>query len=35
MVSAGQILYSDIHHLNPMGSRVVGAYLAKRLQQSD
>jgi hypothetical protein len=34
MVSSGQILYSDIHHLNPTGSRQVGAYLADRLRQS-
>ena len=34
MVSSGRILYSDIHHLNPTGSRLVGAYLAERLRQS-
>lgn len=34
MVINGQILYSDIHHLNPAGSRLVGAYLARRLRES-
>ncbi len=32
MVSDGAILYSDEHHLNPAGSRLVGAYLASRLR---
>lgn len=34
MVSDGAILYSDEHHLNPAGSRLVGTYLASRLRSA-